>query len=210
MYIYIYNNYYPYSHKNINWHFLKNINIVRVSKINAVAHAQLTFQMWTLLKKYLYHHKSQYSKTWDCKCLALIAQMVRAFGMNPKVGGSSPSQVETFSVSQTFTTSVRVSKMNAVAHAQLRFEILTLLKIYICIYLHHKEKLFSMLSKLQIDSIINIHSNDAKVLIKFIKIWCKHSGYYNLFWRKTVSVVYLVKAIIIQHVYKNNTPWYNY
>ena len=29
-------------------------------------------------------------KTWDNKCLTLIAQMVRAFGMNPKVGGSSP------------------------------------------------------------------------------------------------------------------------
>ena len=31
--------------------------------------------------------------------------MVRAFGMNPKVGGSSPSQVETFSVSKTLTLS---------------------------------------------------------------------------------------------------------
>ena len=41
-------------------------------------------------------------KTWDSKCLALIAQMVRAFGVNPEVGGSSPSQVETFSVSKNF------------------------------------------------------------------------------------------------------------
>ena len=39
------------------------------------------------------------------KCLALIAQMVRAFGMNPKVGSSSPPQVETFSVSKTLTLS---------------------------------------------------------------------------------------------------------
>ena len=31
--------------------------------------------------------------------------MVRAFGMNPKVGGSSPSLVETFSVSKTLTFS---------------------------------------------------------------------------------------------------------
>ena len=44
-------------------------------------------------------------RTWDSKCLALIAQMVRAFGMNPKVGDSSPSQVETFSVSKTLTLS---------------------------------------------------------------------------------------------------------
>ena len=62
---------------------------VRVPKMNAVARAQLAFQMLTLLQKYLYH-QSQYSKSWDSKCLALIAQMVRAFGMNPKVGGSRP------------------------------------------------------------------------------------------------------------------------
>ena len=41
-----------------------------------------------------------------CVCiLALIAEMVRAFDMNPKVGGSSPPQVETFSVSKTLTLS---------------------------------------------------------------------------------------------------------
>ena len=33
--------------------------------------------------------------------LAQVAQVVRAFGMNPKVGGSSPPQVETFYVSKT-------------------------------------------------------------------------------------------------------------
>ena len=46
---------------------------------------------------------------------------VRAFGMNPRAEDSSPSQVETFSVSKTFdiftTTSVRVSEMNAVVRA---------------------------------------------------------------------------------------------
>ena len=65
--------------------------------MNAVARAQFTFQMLTLLKKYLYC-QSQYSKTWDSKCLALIAQMVRALGMNPRNGGSSPPQVETITV----------------------------------------------------------------------------------------------------------------
>ena len=77
---------------------------VRVSKMNAVAHAQLTFQMQTFLKKYLYH-KSQCSKTWGSKCLVLICQMVRVIGMNPKVGDSSPSQAETFSVSNFFALS---------------------------------------------------------------------------------------------------------
>ena len=77
---------------------------VRESKMNVVARAQSTFQMLTLLQKYLYH-QSQYSKTWDNKCLALISQMVRAFGINPKVGGSSTPQVETFSVSKPSTRS---------------------------------------------------------------------------------------------------------
>ena len=98
--------------------------------MNVVARAQLTFEMLTLFQKYLYH-KSQYSKTRGSKCLALIAQMVRAFGMNLKVGGSSTPQVETFSVSKNFDTftrtSVRVSKINAVARAQLTFQMLTLL-----------------------------------------------------------------------------------
>ena len=75
---------------------------VRVSKMNAVARTQLTFQMLTLLIKYLYR-QSQCSKTWDNKCLALTIQMFRAFGMNPKIGGSSPPQVEIFSVSKTLT-----------------------------------------------------------------------------------------------------------
>ena len=86
--------------------------------MDAVARARLAFQMLTLLKKYL-HRQSQYSKTWDSKCLALIALYVRAFGMNPKAGGSSPPQVETFSVSKTLTLSQEhpfvCRKMNAVA-----------------------------------------------------------------------------------------------
>ena len=99
--------------------------------MNAVARAQLAFQMLTLLNKYLYR-QSQYSKTLDGKCLALIAQMIRAFGVNRKVGGSSPPQVETYSVSKNFgtytRTSVRVSKKNAVAHPHLTFQMLILLK----------------------------------------------------------------------------------
>ena len=48
-------------------------------------------------------------------------------GMNPKVWGQSPPQVETFCVSKTFDTftrtSVYVSKMNAVACAQLTLNV---------------------------------------------------------------------------------------
>ena len=44
-------------------------------------------------------------KAWDSKCLALIAQTVRVFGMNLKIGSSSPPQVETFYVPKTLTLS---------------------------------------------------------------------------------------------------------
>ena len=50
-------------------------------------------------------HKSQRSKTSDRKRLALIAEMIRAFGMNPKLEGSSPLWVETFSGSKASTLS---------------------------------------------------------------------------------------------------------
>ena len=84
--------------------------------------------MLTLLQKYLYH-QSQYLKTWDSKCLSLIYQMVGAFGINMKVGGSSPPQVETFSVSKTFTiTSVCASKTNVVDRAQLTWQMLSLVE----------------------------------------------------------------------------------
>ena len=53
-----------------------------------------------------------------------------AFGMNVG-GGSNPLQVETTSIFDTLTwTSVPVSKMNAVAYAQLTFQTLTLLQKY--------------------------------------------------------------------------------
>ena len=95
--------------------------------MNAVARAQLTFQMLTSLQKYL-HHQSQHSKTWDSKCLTLVAQTVRAIGMNPKVGGSSPLQVEPFLCIKNFDAFTRTpaceSKINVVA--QLRFQMLTL------------------------------------------------------------------------------------
>ena len=116
---------------------------VRVSQMNAAARAQLIFQMLTLLRRYLYC-QSQFSKTWDSRCLALIAEMVWAFGMNPKVGGSSPSQVENIfylKIFDIFTrTSVRMSAMNAVARAQQTFQILALLQIYIFIHLRISSK----------------------------------------------------------------------
>ena len=91
--------------------------------------------MLTLLQKYLYR-QSQYSNTWDSKCLALIVQMIRAFGMNPKVGGSSPPQVEGDSLNfrHFHKNIVRESKMNAVFRAQLTFQMLTLLQKYLSLF----------------------------------------------------------------------------
>ena len=104
--------------------------------MNVVARAQLTFQMLTtvnisnvnftyILYKYLYH-QSQYLKTWDSKCLALIAQMIRSFGMNPKHSGSSPPQVDTFFCLKNFDTFtrtfIRVSIVNNISRAQLNFK----------------------------------------------------------------------------------------
>ena len=102
-------------------------------KMNAVAHTQLTFQMLTLLQK-ISIPPNQYSKTWDSECLALIDQIVRAFSMNPKVGGSSPPQVETFSASTTLTHSQEhpfVCRKWMLLRTQLTFQILTLLKKYL-------------------------------------------------------------------------------
>ena len=81
---------------------------------------QITFQMLTLLQRYLFR-QSQYSIS---KSLALIAEMVRAFGMDLKVEGSSPLRSRYF-LSQNFDNFTRISvcesKMNAGARAQLTF-----------------------------------------------------------------------------------------
>ena len=95
--------------------------------MNVVSLTQFIFQMLILFKKMC---TARASVQRHVTCLALIAQLVRAFGMNPKVGGSSPPQAETFSVSKTLAFSPDypfVSKMNAVVSAQLTFQMLTLL-----------------------------------------------------------------------------------
>ena len=61
-----------------------------MSKINAVARAQLTFQMLTYLDKYLYRQR-QYSKSWVSKCLALIAQRLEHSARIRRLGVRVPS-----------------------------------------------------------------------------------------------------------------------
>ena len=68
--------------------------------------------------------------------------MVRALAMNPKVGDAPHSGRDTFCPKNvdTFTSiPVRVSKKNALAHAQLTFQMLTLLKKYPFTYLNFNE-----------------------------------------------------------------------
>ena len=72
-------------------------------------------------------------KTWDSKRLALIAQMVRAFGMARRLGVRFPFRAKIFCLKNfdTFTrTSVPVSKTNVVAHAQLKIQNITVLRKY--------------------------------------------------------------------------------
>ena len=66
----------------------------------AVETAKMLFSKAYAEGKYPYLALLSYRNT-----LALIVQMVRAFGMNLMVGGLSPSQVETFSVSKTLALS---------------------------------------------------------------------------------------------------------
>ena len=90
---------------------------VRVSKMNAVAPTQLTFQMLILLPNiYIASiHKHVTAYVWPF----LIAQMVRAFGMNPKIESPSGRDIFCRKNFDTFTrTSVRVSKMNIIARTQ--------------------------------------------------------------------------------------------
>ena len=105
-------------------HFHKNIRVwaenewccsrtVNISNVNFTS-------------KYLHRH-SQYSNTRDSKCLALVAQVGRIFGMN---WGSIPPQVGTFSVSKSSTLSQEhpfMSRKWILLPEQLAFQMLTLL-----------------------------------------------------------------------------------
>ena len=83
------------------WHFQKNIRSCVKNKCCCPG----TVNIWNVnfIPKISKPPEPVLKKTWNSECLALIAQMVRAFGMNPKVGGSSPPQVETISVTKTLT-----------------------------------------------------------------------------------------------------------
>ena len=71
-------------------------------------------------------------KTWDSKNLALITQMARAFGTNPKAWVSLKSR---HFLSQKFRHFNKIIclwvEMNAVDGAQLAFQMLTLLQKYL-------------------------------------------------------------------------------
>ena len=57
------------------------------------------------LPQNIYTTRASVQGQWDSKCLTPIAHMIRIFGMYPKVGISSPPQVDTFSVSNTLSLS---------------------------------------------------------------------------------------------------------
>ena len=106
----------------------KKKNIRR--KLNAVARAQLTFQMLALLNKYLYH-QSQYSKKKGQQMSCPDSSNGQSIRHESEGWGfESPSGRDIFCLknADTFKTiSDHVSKMNVVACAQLTFQMLTLL-----------------------------------------------------------------------------------
>ena len=85
------------------WHFHKNICLCVENECCCpctvkISNVDLDF-------KNICTARASLKKTWDSKCMALVAQMVRAFGMNPKVRCSSFPQVETFYASKTLVLS---------------------------------------------------------------------------------------------------------
>ena len=101
---------------------------VRVTKMNVVSRAQLIFQMLTLFKN-IYTTRASVQKhgianAWWLKWLEHSA-WIRRLGVWVRWGSRHflSQNFDTFT-----TTSVRVSKMNVVARAQLTFQMLTLLK----------------------------------------------------------------------------------
>ena len=85
------------------WHFHKNICLCVENECCCpctvkILNVDLDF-------KNICTARASWKKTWDSKCKALVAQMVKAFGMNPKVRCSSFPQVETFYASKTLVIS---------------------------------------------------------------------------------------------------------
>ena len=109
-----------------------------------------TFQVLTLCPILQLYWKEIFSATYVVSNIAVllerimvmttIAQMIFAFGMNPKVRDSSPPRLEIFSLSKTLSlsTCVRESKMNVLS-VQSTFRVLTLknnIHIYWYIYIY--------------------------------------------------------------------------
>ena len=81
---------------------------VRDSKINAVACAQLIFQISTLQTKIYIYHQSKCSKTWDRKYLAPAAEMVRSFDTSQKVCVFESPLARNLSWTRNFNTFKRI------------------------------------------------------------------------------------------------------
>ena len=147
--------------------------------------------------------QSQFSQTRDSKGFAVISQMARAFGMNLKVVGSSPTQVQTFSVSKRwhFHKNIRrVLKLNAVNRAQLTFLMFTWFK---------KKQLLLSLSLLLLLSLLALFSTVSHDGIALVQKWiscakCNFLYSYNvMYWGEALCCVtrwygnaYLIPAML--------------
>ena len=107
-----------------------------------------------ITKHWIIHNLVMYSK-----CLALMAQMIRAFGMNPMVRGSSPPSGRDIFCLKNFDNFIRTS----VPRAQLTFEMFTSLRI-----LQTMISCPSRLARTGSPFHLQYHSNWIMILITFL------------------------------------------
>ena len=106
---------------NFHWNMFARVQLTMIHYLN---------QWWLVYRRKYASLGLNELNNWDNKCLALKAQVVIAFCMNPKVEGfDSPSGRDIFCLSEifdTFTrTSVRQPITNTVARTRLTFQMST-------------------------------------------------------------------------------------
>ena len=122
--------------------------------------------------------QSQYSKTWDSKCMVLIAQMVREFGMNPKVEGSSPpsKSLNHSIIWPRYQWSFDVCKHTAMVKMP---------RVYICIYIYFLFQIYSY----RVNHSVTLCSHDALLQRKYLEIenTYMHIHEYKSYIKATIS-----------------------
>ena len=104
------------------WHFHKNTRLSKVNAVSSVVNISNVYFKMIIPPEPVFNNMVEQitippEPVFTKQCLGMIAQMVRAFGMSPKVGVRSPLTSRYF-LSQTlwhFHKNTRLSKVNAVS-----------------------------------------------------------------------------------------------